>query len=47
MTEVYLELSRTSAMKLAFNRELLSQKTSIVDVWLGSKYASAWDDDLQ
>ena len=27
---------------IVFSRKLFSQKSSIVDVWLGSKYASAY-----
>ena len=43
-SEAYLETSRTSTMELffakiaAFSRQLFSQKCSIVDVRLGSKY---------
>ena len=44
-SEAYLELSQKSTMELlcenSFNRELFSQKSSIVYVRLGSKYTSA------
>ena len=48
MAEAYFETSRIFTMKfffskiVAFSRSLFLQKSSIVDVRLGSKHASVW-----
>ena len=43
LAEAYLEPSRTSTIELFCSNQLLLQKASILDVWVGCKYASAID----